>query len=87
MKLESTVAVRDEFEFRAQYYFLLSKLLFEPPTQHTLQAVSYFGVPASRASNKFLVTLNRLAEAASQEPSLEQLDDEYHDLFIGVGRG
>ena len=77
----------EEFRFRANYYYLLSKLLSEPPTKETLESVALFGVPANQASNSFLITLNALAEAAGTSPDIEALDDEYHDLFIGMGRG
>ncbi len=86
MKLDSVVAV-DGYQFRAQYYYLLSQLLSAPPTQETLRATALYGVPASDAVNPFLLTLNALADAASKPGDLELLDDEFHDLFIGIGRG
>ena len=88
MKLDSVAAsVVDDYQFRAHYYYLLSKLLCEPPTEETLRAAALYGVPASDASNRFLITLNALAQSAAEPQDLEQLDDEYHDLFVGIGRG
>ncbi len=88
MKLNSVAAsVANDYQFRAHYYYLLSKLLSEPPTEDTLRATALYGVPASDATNRFLVTLNGLAQTASEPQDLEQLDDEYHDLFVGIGRG
>ena len=78
---------REDFRFRANYYYLLSKLLSEPPTQDTLRSVALYGVPNADANNSFLITLNALAQAAGAKPQIQALDDEYHDLFIGVGRG
>ena len=77
----------EDFRFRANYYYLLSKLLAAPPTGETVSSVALFGVPNTDASNNFLVTLNALASAARANPDIESLDDEYHDLFVGVGRG
>ncbi len=87
MNLDSVQTVADEFRFRANYYYLLSKLLSQPPTPDTIQSVAFFGVPDAEATNNFLITLNSLAQAARNEPDLEQLDDEYHALLIGIGRG
>ncbi len=76
-----------EEQIRASYYLLLSRLLYSPPSAETLQTVSQFAVPEQHATNNFLLSLNDMAVAASEFNDLEQLDDEYHDLFIGVGRG
>ena len=84
---ERIYPVSDEHQFRVGYYYLLSKLLSEPPTSATLDAVATFGVPETDAVNKFLIALNSVAQAAANPPSIESLDDEYHDLFIGLGRG
>ncbi|MDE0308895.1 MAG: molecular chaperone TorD family protein [Acidiferrobacterales bacterium] len=77
----------EDFRFRANYYYLLSKLLAEPPAKATLKSVALFGVSTTEASNRFLLTLNALADAARDTTDIQTLDDEYHDLFIGVGRG
>ncbi len=77
----------EELRFRANYYYLLSLLLSKPPKQETLDIIAQLGVPDAQATNQFLLALNALAEAAGTNPDLARLDDEYHDLFIGVGRG
>ncbi len=77
----------EDFRFRAKYYYLLSKLLAKPPTGETLNSVALYGVPNTDANNSFLFTLNSLAETARAKTDIQALDDEYHDLFIGVGRG
>ena len=79
--------VSEDFRFRANYYYLLSKLLSESPTDDTISSVALFGVPNADANNSFLIALNNLAEAARAKPDIESLDDEYHDLFVGMGRG
>ena len=88
MSLRRVEPSTDDLRFRASYYYLLSALLAEPPTADTLQKVSQLGVPESQAINPFLVQLNALALAARNHlTDIESLDDEYHNLFIGVGRG
>ena len=77
----------EDFRFRADYYYLLSKLLSHPPTEETMASVALFGVPTNDANNNFLIALNALAQAAGNQPNIGSLDDEYHDLFIGMGRG
>lgn len=87
MKLDRISLSDQEMQYRVTYYFMLSKLLAAPPTSETLHSVSMMSIPESEAINNFLVTLNSLARAARNSPDLSKLDDEYHDLFIGVGRG
>ena len=89
MVLEQMMPASEDVQYRASYYFMLSKFLSEPPTSETLSAVSSFGSSLDQIpqNNNFLVTLNALAQSATLPCDLEQLDDEFHDLFIGVGRG
>ena len=66
--------VSEDFRFRANYYYLLSKLLSESPTDDTISSVALFGVPNADANNSFLITLNNLAEAArAPSPTLNLL--------------
>ncbi len=87
MNLGSVDLVPEDFRFRANYYYLLSLLLSAPPRSDTLQKIAQLGVPEAQAINPFLIKLNSLAAAAREVSDFEALDDEYHDLFIGVGRG
>lgn len=88
MSLRNVQSSTDDLRFRANYYYLLSLLLAAPPTSETLQKISELGVPQSQANNAFLIQLNALACAASEHSDdINALDDEFHDLFIGVGRG
>lgn len=67
---------------RAQLYRLLAKFLVRAPRRADLElaaALSGDDTPLGQAAG----TLAKLAAAAT--PSA--LDDEFHDLFIGVGRG
>ena len=82
-----TVHQEDEQQYRATFYFLLSKLLSSAPTSEVLAAVSAMSVPEYQTDSRFLKSLNSLAASAAQENNLDVLDEEYHDLFVGLGRG
>lgn len=69
---------------RARTYGLLAALLAAPPDARILGALSQIDdTPAEGAIVAAWGALKRAAAAAE----LEALDDEYHALFIGVGRG
>ena len=85
--MEQIKLASDESQFRAAYYYMLSKLLSEAPTADTLSTIASFGVAEDSASNSFLKSLNALAQSCRKNIDLDQVNDEYHDLFIGVGRG
>ncbi|MGF1476368.1 MAG: molecular chaperone [Geminicoccaceae bacterium] len=72
----------EEDGFRAVVYRLLARLLAAPPDEQVLQALGTIeadGTPLGEAYG----ALGR--EAGQTDPS--SIEREYHDLFIGVGRG
>lgn len=73
-----------EAELRAGVYGLLATLLREVPRAGTLARLRALA-PGS-AGDDFSVAMDmlRLAAAHVDEPAV---DDEYHALFIGIGRG
>lgn len=80
--VSSAVEIAEEDHLRAQLYRLLALLLAEIPGEQALDHVSRLGGDDSELGQA-LSTLGSAARAAM--PSA--VDDEYHDLFIGVGRG
>ena len=77
-----TGVVTDEDRMRAELYRLLARFLSQPPTSADLAfAAGLEGgdTPLGRAVQTFA----RVAGATDTASA----DDEYHDLFIGVGRG
>ncbi|MEW5961946.1 MAG: molecular chaperone TorD family protein [Pseudomonadota bacterium] len=67
---------------RAQLYLLLARYLDGPPTQASLAtAAALVGddAPLGRAINS-LVTTARASD-------LDRLSEQYHELFVGLGRG
>ena len=77
-----TNAVTDEDRLRADVYRLLARFLTQPPTQADLAfAKSLEG--GETAIGQAVRTFARIAGATE----VSEADDEYHALFIGVGRG
>ncbi|MDH3475662.1 MAG: molecular chaperone TorD family protein [Rhodospirillales bacterium] len=76
------VEIAEEDELRATLYALLARLLAKPPDQAFLAVLRSFEGDESEIGAA-LRTLNAAA-AASMPDAIEQ---EYFDLFIGVGEG
>jgi len=68
---------------RANTYALLGALLAGPPRREHLDLLASMDIPSSDGLGAAWDALRRAAEYAD----VEAVDDEYHDLFIGVGRG
>ena len=70
---------------RAHVYSLLAALLAGPPSKSLLRRLGRIDdQPDSHAE---MATAWKMLKAATMRSSPEQLDDEYHRLFIGLGRG
>ena len=88
--VDGAAATQDERDaaLRAGAYGLLGALLAGPPGQQQLDALARIEIPTGGQSpgDEFSSAWASLRDAAGRaEPPA--LDDEYHDLFIGVGRG
>ena len=73
----------DDGAVRANTYGLLGALLVGPPRQDLLDLLAGIDPPSGDGLGLAWRELGRAAENAE----VEAVDDEYHDLFIGVGRG
>jgi TorA maturation chaperone TorD len=71
---------------RANTYSLLASLLVAPPSEDRLALLKQIDVPAGNGQSAMAAAWHAL-RLAGERATLEALDDEYHDLFIGVGRG
>ena len=78
--------VSDDDAVRANTYSLLGALLASPPRQELFDLLSGIDVPAS-AIGDGLGTAWHVLKLAAERADVEAIDDEYHDLFIGIGRG
>jgi TorA maturation chaperone TorD len=82
---EDAIALATEDELRAQLYHFLARFLAAPPSRDELDAAAAMVGNDSGETDlgKAFKTFSRLAERTDPE----RVGQEYHDLFIGVGRG
>ncbi|MBI3454150.1 MAG: molecular chaperone TorD family protein [Rhodospirillales bacterium] len=74
--------IAEEDTLRAQCYALLARLLAAPPSVETLSSVGEIKGDASPLGQ----AMSALA-AAARKSTPEAISREYHDLFIGLGKG
>ena len=78
--------IDEEQVYRASAYSLLAALLRSPPDQALLERLGQLSPSGDAESDELLDAMREVAENADKFTP-EQLDDEYHALFIGIGRG
>ena len=71
---------------RANTYSLLAALLAAPPPQSLIQLLTRIS-PAEVGGGDQLASAWEVLRLAGERASVESLDDEYHALFVGIGRG
>ena len=71
---------------RSHTYALLAAFLAAPPNRALLEQVAAIDLDASDPDSRFGDAWQALRDAAAAATP-EALDDEYHALFIGLGRG
>lgn len=74
-----------EDRLRSHIYALIGRLLAEPPGADTLELLAL--VEAQPSESDDLGQAWSALQAAAVDGSAEALSDEYHQLFIGLGRG
>jgi TorA maturation chaperone TorD len=80
-----TIPQTDQDGLRASVYGLLAHLLAKPPSPQLLGLLEEIEEGGAVADE--LATAWRLLKVAAREHALQDLDEEYHALFIGIGRG
>jgi len=83
---ETEAAISPEDGYRANAYGLLGNLLARVPGQELLDRLREIEVAENEQTNGMAAAWRTLAMAA-QRTNREAVDDEYHELFIGIGRG
>jgi TorA maturation chaperone TorD len=79
------VAHEEEQQYRAGAYSLLAALLRDVPEQALLEHVTQLA--AIQKTNDELSQGMSILGLAAKDSSTEKISDEYHALFIGLGRG
>jgi len=78
--------IEQEQLYRASAYSLLAALLRAPPDQALLDRLEQLSPQVDADPDTLLEAMRDLGQSAGRyEPG--QIDDEYHALFIGIGRG
>ncbi len=86
VKQEQQEKVQDDSDqIRASSYALLAALLANPPTEELLTQLQ--GIETDTSSEKNIVNAWSMLKLAAQRHNAELIADEYHVLFIGLGRG
>jgi TorA maturation chaperone TorD len=83
---EGARSAPDAERLRANTYSLLAALLAAPPPQSLIQLLTRI-TPAEVGGGDQLASAWEVLRLAGERASVESLDDEYHALFVGIGRG
>ena len=76
---------QQEQQYRAAAYSVLAALLRNVPSVDVLQQISEFA-NVTVAEDELLLSMSSLGLVA-QSTKVDAIDDEYHLLFVGLGRG
>ena len=83
---EGLAGVPQDEGLRANTYSLLGALLAAPPAKPLLQLLTQI-TPAAGGGRDDLAAAWEVLRLAGERARVESLDDEYHELFVGIGRG
>jgi len=83
---EANVALPEGEAVRANAYSLLGALLAAPPGEEILALLRQIE-PESGSDQRDMASAWACLRLAAERAKVASLEDEYHDLFIGIGRG
>lgn len=84
--VEERVIVDEEQQYRASAYALIASLLRSPPDQELLLHVSGLAQDTQVEGDDLLLSMSSLGLSANLLTP-EVIEDEFHELFIGLGKG
>jgi TorA maturation chaperone TorD len=79
-------AVPEAERLRANTYSLLGALLAAPPAESLVTLLKQI-TPAELGGGDDLASAWEVLRLAGERANVAALDDEYHELFVGIGRG
>ena len=85
MLMSVNYSENQEQQYRASAYSILAALLRNVPEEEVLRHVANFADVAVD-EDELLLSMSTLGLAAKSS-EISAIDDEYHELFIGLGRG
>jgi TorA maturation chaperone TorD len=83
---EAKAALPEGDAVRANAYSLLGALLGVPPTEEILGLLRQIE-PESGSDERDMASAWACLRLTAERAKVASLEDEYHDLFIGIGRG
>jgi TorA maturation chaperone TorD len=83
---EGAHSAPDAERLRANTYSLLGALLAKPPAASLIELLTRI-TPAEVGGHDDLSAAWEVLRLASERANIAALDDEYHELFVGIGRG
>ena len=83
---EGPIQIDEEQQHRAAVYSLLAALLRQSPAQELLDHLSSLPEQGAVEEDDLLLSMSMLGLSARMHTP-ESIDEEYHDLFIGLGKG
>ncbi|MEG3694783.1 molecular chaperone TorD family protein, partial [Vibrio coralliirubri] len=82
--LDQVQKLEQEQTLRTEIYLVLSALFRNAPSEEVIDFLKTLDIEASEsAMQKAWIAIQQ----AATESNREALEDEYQDLFIGIGRG
>lgn len=82
----TATALDEEQQYRSSAYALIAALLRNPPDQPMLDLIRGLSQQPSIEGDELLLSMSMLGlSATTLKPA--SIDDEFHDLFIGLGKG
>ena len=83
---EEVGSAPSEEGLRANTYSLLAALLAAPPKESLIRLLAQI-TPGEMSGEGDLASAWKVLRLAGERTSVASLDDEFHELFIGIGRG
>ncbi len=84
--ITDSAVIDEEQQYRASAYSLLAGLLRSSPDQVMLDQLSGLGNAGEEEGDDLMLAMSTLALSA-QRHTLEDIEEEFHRLFIGLGKG
>ncbi|PSU59931.1 hypothetical protein C9I90_02700 [Photobacterium aphoticum] len=78
---------QEEMSLRVDIYAMLAHLLRRAPEQEVLDWLSELDVDMNHSATTGMAAAWPVLKLAAQKTSVIALEEEYQDLFIGIGRG
>ncbi|MGF1686841.1 molecular chaperone TorD family protein [Photobacterium japonica] len=87
MEQQQMNAQQEEMSLRVDIYAMLAHLLRRAPKQDVIDWLSTLDVEAKQPATTGMAAAWPVLKLAAQKTSVIALEEEYQDLFIGIGRG